>query len=214
MLIAHLFFVLALSQLLNIKRQEPAKAIIFWAGFFIGIGIVFAPIQAALILLPWLALIVFRPFVWREWFMVILGGLIPIIYLIAILYLTKGYVHFPEPVHTGFDVDKNIQLYEILNFSIFGLIVLGSVFNYWKVNNQEVNRFKKLTLVLIHFIWLSLISFAIGWYFYDLFYLGFLIPLSIIIGTQMLHSRSQTLINGIVIIWLIISVANVVLSQS
>ena len=75
----------------------------------------------------------------------------------------------------------------------------------------EINRFKKQSQVLFHMTWVSLIGFIAGLSFYGEIYPAFILPLSIFIGTQILHGRNTKVINAIVIIWLIISVANVLI---
>ena len=213
MLIAHLFLVFGLMQLFKLKRQESAKSIVFWSSFFISLAVIFAPFQVGLILLPWFALVIFRPFVWREWMLVIVGTLIPFFYFVGIMYMAKGYVVFPSPDQFGFVAEGKMQFFEIFNIIFFGLIVLGSIYKYLTILRSEINRFKKLSQILLHFSWISLMSFCAAWYFYDTFFLSFLIPLSIFISTQLLHSRNSGIVNWIVIIWLIISLSNVILSH-
>lgn len=213
MLIGHLFIILTLRHIFKLRRQEEAKAIIFWSGFFIGIAFLFTPMQATLVLLPWIALSIFRPFVWREWIMVILGAAVPLIYYVSFSYMSSERLAVEVPEQTGFITTGNTQLYSLLNYVFFGIILIGSFYNYLMIARTEINRFKKQSQVLAHMTWLSGLSFFAGWYFYDFFYLGFLIPIAIFIGTQLLHSRNNIVVNGIVIIWLIISLANVVLGQ-
>lgn len=213
MLLAHLFIILSLRHLFKLRRQDEAKAIIFWSGFFTGMAFLLAPMQATLILLPWIGLTIFRPFVWREWVMVILGAAIPLIYYASYMYISEGYLAVEAPEQSEFNTKGNTQLYSLINYIFFGLILIGSFYNYLAIARSEINRFKKQSQVLAHMTWLSGLSFLAGWYFYDIFYLGFLIPIAIIVGTQLLHSRNNTVVNGIVIIWLIISLANVVLGS-
>ena len=213
MLAAHFFIVLSLRHLLKLRRQDEAKSIIFWAGFFTGIAFLLAPLQATLILLPWVALTIFRPFVWREWVMVILGAAVPLIYYASYMYMSEGYLAVEAPEQSEFNTEGSTQLYRLINYVFFGIILLGSLYNYLLIARTEINRFKKQSQVLVHMTWLSALSFLTGWYFYDLFYLGFLIPVAIFIGTQLLHSRNNTVVNGIVIIWLIISLSNVLLGN-
>ena len=212
MLGAHLFIVLSLRHLLKLRRQDEAKAIIFWSGFFTGVAFLLAPFQASLILLPWIALTIFRPFVWREWVMVVLGAAVPLIYYASYMYMSAGGLAVTLPEQSEFNTEGS-QLYRLINYVFFGIILIGSFYNYLLIARGEINRFKKQSQVLVHMTWLSALSFLGGWYFYDLFYLGFLIPVAIFIGTQLLHSRNNTVVNGIVIIWLIISLSNVLLSN-
>ncbi|MEO9533957.1 MAG: hypothetical protein ABJG68_03095 [Crocinitomicaceae bacterium] len=210
-LVAHFFFILAMRQLFKIRRQEDAKAIVFKASLLFGIGFVFSPMQSVCFIIPALSLTVFRPFVWREWFMVVGGGFIAVIYYLSVIYLSTGQLSFFSTPHYGFQNAKQVDLITWVNWTIFGLIALGSIVKYFAIMRTEINRFKKQSQVLFHMTWVSFIGFVLGWYFYSEMYPVFILPLSIIVGTQLLHSRNSKVVNAIVIIWLIISVANVVI---
>ncbi|MFT4600125.1 MAG: hypothetical protein ACI857_000295 [Arenicella sp.] len=210
-LIAHLFFVWGLGQFLKLRRQEQAKAIIFQGSILFGIAFIFSPLQIGLILLPWLGLTIFRPFVWREWIMVLGGLVVPLLYYFSALYLLNDHVYLFKNSGLGFIALGDLHLLSWINYVIFGAIVIGSIAKFIGVSRSQVNRFKLQSQVLLHFLWLALVAYFLGWYFYNLSMVGIIIPLSIIIGTQLLHNRNLKVVNGIVIIWLIISVANVIL---
>lgn len=210
-LVAHFFFILAIRQLFKLRRQEDAKAIIFKAALLFGIGFVFSPMQSICILVPCLALTVFRPFVWREWFMVIGGGSIAVLYYFSTIYISTGEISFLNLPHYGLQNAEQLDLITWINAAVFVLIAFGSFVKYFAIMRTEINRFKMQSQMLFHMTWVSLIGFVLGWYFYAEFNAAFLLPLSIFIGTQLLHSRNLKVVNAIVIIWLIISVANVVI---
>lgn len=210
-LVTHFFFTLAIRQLFKLRRQEDGKAIVFKASLLFSVGFVFAPTQIFCILIPWLALAVFRPFVWREWFMVLGGGIIPAIYYFSTIYITTGEIRFLETPHYGIQNAEQADLINWLNVIVFGLIAFGSIVKYFSIMRTQINRFKMQSQVLFHMTWVSLIGFGVGWYFYGELYPAFILPISIFIGTQLLHSRNLKVVNAIVIMWLIISLANVVI---
>ncbi|MEX1001433.1 MAG: hypothetical protein WDZ35_04895 [Crocinitomicaceae bacterium] len=209
-LIAHLFLIFTLGQLLKLRRQEDAKAIIFWAAFFIGMAIAFSSFQTITLLLPWLALTVFKPFVWREWFMVLLGGAIPLAYYLSVLFMVKNGIDFkmaevvPRPKIT-------LDLFKLSSYALTILIITGSLLKYIMILRTEVIRFKKQSFVLLHFCWLSVVIWGIGYFIFEQIYLSFTLPFAFFIATALLHSGKKYTVNLIVIIWLIISVANVLL---
>lgn len=207
-LIAHLFIVIALDQFLKLRRQEPAKKIMFWGAVFIGLSIAFSSFHILLVLLPCISLMIFRPFVWREWMMVLLGGALPLFYYTAIIYLVKGDFDF-KIAEPAMNTQLHLDLYQAASYGFFGLIILGSFLKYAGVLRGEVNRFKKQTQVLFHFLWISGTIWGIGYLAYEHVYLSFLIPLSFFIATAFLNSKRNSLMNVVVIIWLIISAANV-----
>ena len=182
----------------------------FWGAVFVGMSIIFSFFSALLLFLPIIALITFRPFVWREWLMVVLGVAIPIFYYVSILYMLRGDFNFniADPA-----VPKaiNLDLVSASNLGVFGLILLGSLFQYIKVMRGQVNRFKKQSQIIFHFLWMTAAIWAAGYFQFEHLYLTFLIPVSFLVATPFLHAKNSAVPNGIVIIWLIISVANVVL---
>ena len=89
-LISHLFLIFSLMMILHLRRQEPAKALIFKAGLSLGVAVLFSPTLTPILLGPWIALAIFRPFVWREWLMLLLGFVLPHLYHAAIYFLATG----------------------------------------------------------------------------------------------------------------------------
>ncbi|MBD3637244.1 MAG: hypothetical protein HUJ25_07835 [Crocinitomicaceae bacterium] len=209
-LIAHLFMVFALGQFLKMRRQEDAKAIMFWSSFFLGIAMVFSTFSGGLVLLCWMSLVIFRPFVWRESFLVIMGFLVPLFYYMGIMFMLKGGFDFniADPVE---ETEFNMDFIKATSYGVFGLIVLGSLYKYFIVMRNEVNRFRKQSMVIFHFLWISALVWFIGFKFFEHIYLGFLLPISFLVGTSFLHARRNSVINLVVIIWLIISAANVLI---
>ncbi|UKN03683.1 hypothetical protein K6119_09175 [Paracrocinitomix mangrovi] len=206
-LIGQLFIVLALGEILKIRRQAPAKTNVFWASFLLGIAFVFSSFSVLLILLPWISLAVFRPFVWREWAMVILGGMLPLIYYLTTLFVITGSFYF-NPVVGENASDFEWNLFNASNIGYFGLLFLGTMYKYSVVFRSQINRFKKQSQVIL-FLWiLTVIIWSVAYYVFDLAYMSFAIPSAIIMATPILHSSRTSLSNVLVIIWLIISLSN------
>lgn len=210
-LVAHLFLVFALGFMMRIRRQDPAKTSIFWGSVFIGLAIGFSSLQMSMLLLPWLTLIAIRPFVWREWVIMILGAVLPLIYYVSIFYLAKGDLDFSLNEIENVTYRK-MNLLRAANYAVPLLIVIGTLVKYFSVMRTQINRFKKLSQILFHFSWLSVTSWLVGMYFFDLSIYSFAIPVAFFVGTAILYSKRQSMVNIIVIIWLIISVANLVSS--
>lgn len=207
-LFGHLCVVLGLGQLLKLRRQDPSKAIAFAASFLFGLAIMLNPMNVGLILLPWLALSIFRPFVWREWFIVILGVILPILYHISFEFIFSDHILKLSQPHNRHLNGLSNDLLNWVTLSVFGLIVMGSFFKYLQIARTEINRFRLQSQVVFHLFWLSIVAFVLSWILYNSYSLYAAIPLSIFVGTVILHSKSTKVMNIILLGWLIISGAN------
>lgn len=210
-LLSHTFIILALGQILNLRRQEDAKDIIFKASLALGIAFMLTPAFMPLLLLPWFSLIVIRPFVWREYIVVLLGIALPEIFHIGIYYSLTGTALVTLQDLSLLSTEFSFSWSVIISFAVLGLLFLYGVWKYLVVFGAEVVRFKKLSRIIFHFSWLSLLASLIEWYLYQQLVLSIAIPLSIIFSVAFLHTKNLLFINGLVLIWFISSALNLFL---
>lgn len=97
-LFSNLFLLLALNTLLQSYRMEKAYACIFDAGLYIALASLFYMPAALFLLIVWAALIILRPFIWREWVISILGFLVPWILLLFYFYWHGLSLQVPDPL--------------------------------------------------------------------------------------------------------------------
>lgn len=84
-LICNFIAIWMLSKLFNIYKQTDVKGLMFDLGIIVAIGsLIYFPFIVMLLLL-WIALIIFRPFIWREWLTPLLG-FINVYFLIGVVY--------------------------------------------------------------------------------------------------------------------------------
>lgn len=125
LLIANLFFLSALSNLLRSYDTASPYELIFNAGFLITCGgLFYAPFLFFTPLL-FICLFVYRLYGWREWILSVLGWFTPWIFVLSYLYLTDS-IH---SLHQWFAI--NTQQLQVLSFSplsvaekIFGFVFL------------------------------------------------------------------------------------------
>lgn len=149
---ANLLVVLALNQMLGIYRQQSAKTRIFNAGMFLSTGVLFFfPLALATPVL-FMALIIIRPFVWREWLLAIIGLALPVIFAMA-TYYAMGWP-FPE---IEFEMSLDYINQTFLNYEdtvgtvLWGAIVftfLVSLWHFGKVRSRASNRLRKLMFLI------------------------------------------------------------------
>lgn len=84
-LICNFIAIWMLSKLFNIYKQSDVKGLMFDLGIIVAIGsLVYFPFVVMLLLL-WIALIIYRPFIWREWITPLLG-FINVYFLLGVVY--------------------------------------------------------------------------------------------------------------------------------
>lgn len=89
-LFANIFILLALNRVLATYRNTSALSPCFDAGFLIAIASLFYFPAALLIIFVLIAVLVLLPFSWRLWVIVILGFLLPYIYVHTWYFLFEG----------------------------------------------------------------------------------------------------------------------------
>jgi hypothetical protein len=211
LLLAHLFMIGAMAALLQLKRQEPDKNLIFIGSFGISLAIIFSPLLILLVLLPWLALLITKPFNWREWVVAILGLCLPIFYHYIFNYLATGTV---QPERMDIILDTPAVTWTITQSILYltaSITILLSMARFIGVMRSQVVNFKKISQLTLLILFLSTLSFVIGWLFYSQFYLAFLLPLGYVISAQILYNEKSMLSNILVMIWFIAAVINLYL---
>lgn len=208
LIIAHLFLIGALSKLLQLKRQEPSKDIIFKGSFLIGLAVIFSPAMISLFLLPWIALILIKPIIWREWVMALLGISLPIMYHFAFHYLLTDNAQLiimpvaKEVPHLTWTI------LDSLTYILAAACILVGVFKFILTIRSQIVSFKKMSQIVLWMAVLTSLSFGIGWYFYGELYLSFVLPIAFIISIQLLNAGRVKLANTLVLSWFIISAVN------
>lgn len=207
-LIAHLFIAFGLIILFRIKRDEPAKNVMFRSSLLFGIASVLSPFSAVLFLLPLLTLVVFRPFVWREYLLTFLGFLLPIGYFIGIYFLIHGHLNIRIAQLNIQGTEAKFLLSEMTCLGIVGLFTLITIARYLGIQRTQVVRFKKQSQVLFHALWITLLVGLAGWYLMDEFFLGMTVILSMFYGVYILNAKNLTVVNIYLFLWFAVGLIN------
>jgi hypothetical protein len=211
LIVAHLFLIGAMAALLQLKRQEPDKSIIFVGSFSIGIAIIFSPLLIVLVFFPWLALITTKPFNWREWMVAVLGLCLPIFYLYVFNYLSAGTIQ-PERMDIILDTPSvTWTITQSILYITSSITILLSIVQFIGVMRSQVVNFKKISQLTLLILFLCVVSFVIGWLFFNQFYLAFMLPLGFIISAQILYNERSRLSHILVMIWFMAAVINLYL---
>lgn len=165
---ANLFLLLYFIWCIKIKRQDDAREIIFNGGFFLSAAILLFPVYIPLAISPFILLLIFRPFVWREWALAILGLAVPALFYFSYLYLndidfasntylhgfnaTWGYIKLPDT----FDSVFSALLVFIVLISLF---TLNKVFLSSSLRLRKFIQFFIFNLILFSMINVSVYSY-------------------------------------------------------
>lgn len=111
-LICNFITIWMMSKLFNIYKQADVKTLMFDLGMIVALGsLIYFPFIVMLLLL-WIALIIFRPFIWREWVTPILGfGVVYFLLGVAYYWVDRFdeflaiFKPFVNPLPTGLKVD-------------------------------------------------------------------------------------------------------------
>src|SRR5690606_26963099 len=89
-LIGNIFVLLALRRILRMYRVQEITSMIYDAGVFLALGVLFFPLLIFVVPLLWLSLKQLRTFNIREWVVPIIGLLTPMAFAV-VLFWWQGY---------------------------------------------------------------------------------------------------------------------------
>ncbi|NOQ70709.1 MAG: hypothetical protein GQ574_01835 [Crocinitomix sp.] len=210
-LLAYAFLIFGIGYLFRITRQDSASESVFMAALLFGIATVFSPFLLPIIVLPWFSLVVFRYFVWREWFMLLIGFSIPWGYHYGVYFAVTGEWNI---LAEGFalvnsEIEFSIEKASLMTF--MALLVIYSIWKFLVILNTQLLVFKKRSRLLFHFIWLTIITLVFAWYFQDVWIIAAAIPLTIIISVQILNATQSLYSNLMLTAWIALIVWNLIL---
>ncbi len=210
--IANLFMLLAIHQLMQMYRKETAYANAFNTGFFISLAALFYIPSLFFILLLWFGLIILRPFVWREWLISFIGILLPWLYLIF-YYFWNNKLDVLEYDALYYTIIAPRKSFNALTFSSaeyfqISILLVSAILTTGKFlgdfGKGTVRTRSNLLLLLWFFIFAFISIFLAPEY--SISYLSFLsIPFSIFFSSFLLFAKKNWLAE-IIFALLIISV--------
>ena len=159
--LANIFLALAIRQLMNIYRQVGCRQQIFNGSFFLMAAALLYPPYLIYMLLPWVALLIFRPFNLKEYLMPFFSVFVFYIWFTSlslsfsafsdyfINYFNHPEIQSKSIFHlSGSSADHSEQLVRYLYYMKLGMFIalinLG-VFTLVKVSRNNSLRIKKLT---------------------------------------------------------------------
>ena len=111
-LLCNFFLIWMIDKLLKTYHRKEVKSTLFDLGMLVAVGTLFYFPFIVMFPLLWIALIIFRPFDWREWISGLLG-FATIYFILGIIYLWNNKLNefyaiwtpLTKPFHTSFNID-------------------------------------------------------------------------------------------------------------
>lgn len=114
-LICNFFLIWMIDKLLKTYHRKEVKSTLFDLGMLVAVGTLFYFPFIVMFPLLWIALIIFRPFDWREWMAGLLGFVV-IYFILGIIYLwndqLSAFYAIWKPLTRSFPTSFDIDLYD------------------------------------------------------------------------------------------------------
>jgi hypothetical protein len=203
-LTANLFILPSLYFLINSYRKDHALADFFKAGLFMGLASFFCIHYIVVFPLSFIALIILRPFNWREWSILLLGLITPLYIYVTLCYLIANdtfavFAMMKESIST---MQKPIISEYYIGF-IF-IIVLTFMFALFMNMSRGFGNKVKTKKTKYILIWMLLFCLLMVFFeqVSDMFLLPCIIPLSIIIGDYLSEIKQLKIANTLLILFI------------
>lgn len=164
-ILSNFFALWIIDKLFSLYKTHKALSSVFDVGLIISIASMFYFPCTVWLLMIWLSLIMFRPFVWREWMVGFFGFMVPYVFVALAFFLADnfpGFLKLWEPLRNRFpDVLYQLQLKDFIPLiPIFFSMALAA--NKLRVNfYRNVIQVRKSQQLLMLFLLLSAIAFYI-----------------------------------------------------
>lgn len=204
-LLCNFLLIWLVGKILDLYQSPQARFILFDMGMILGLGtLIYFPFIAILPLL-WISLIIFRPFVWREWIMGLMGFLV-IFFFLGVLYFWNdslgAFYKIWRPLQVNYKTIIQIQPYGWLPLIptviilLLGLIYLQQ--NFFRSPIHVRKGFQACTFLFA----LALCSVYLKPAFSICHFLLCVPTFSILISYYFLHEKRRWLYESLYIFWL------------
>lgn len=192
-LVALLMLLPAVFILLQTYRLETAYSHVFNAGVLIALAsLVYLPAIAFLIF-AFVALIIFRPFIWREWLILFFGFLLPYVYISAWFYWKDGLVEFYQTHIFQPILNRNFFLkLPAINYAltaILGLLLLAAMGRFIAGSGTATLKTKKGVSLMLWFLFTSVITMLLAQNFDVMVFLFAMPPLAFFTANYFLQAQ-------------------------
>lgn len=166
-LIASSLLILLLFRILSTYKSEGISLNFLDAGLLVSMASLFYFPAVVFFLFLLAALILLRPFIWREWTYTVIGLALPYLFLASVYYLANlpvaDYLH--DISACWHKAGHHFSIKEIVNLSYVAVVlIIGSIFMMGAIDSMKIHA-RKFFLVFLEFFLLSVLIYLIvpGW---------------------------------------------------
>jgi hypothetical protein len=157
-LIANIFILLSLISITDTYREEHVLPKLFNGALYTSLATFFYLNYSFFVLFYFIALLILRPFNWREWFVTLLGLMAPVFIYFCIGYLINipftNYPAYISNLFTNFQKPLLSEYFYPLFFYLLVLLFLGAGKHFSRGLGGKIKTQKNLSLMY----WLLLLS--------------------------------------------------------
>lgn len=203
---AQSFIIIILHQLYNLNQQDDARKKSFNMGLFTGLAVVCNPLYIVVLPSVMISMKFIRPFVLREYILLLVGFLLPYLYLFALnVDVVDQLFHLLDKFQFS---SENFLFFLAFSIVVGILVILGGlgIVNRSKTSSIRFKKLRNITLSFSFFIAIGiLISLLLGG---SIYYSSMLtVPLAFILPYAYLSLRIKGLVEVLVLTLMLISVA-------
>jgi hypothetical protein len=206
-LIAFLLLSAALFNLMKLYDRKEGYSLVFNIAFFVSLASLFYFPAIVFILFIWACFIVYRLFSWREWFISILGLLLPYLFLGTYYFWTERLQEKIAEYEQAFSVinfhelSPSFSAWIILGFS--ALMILFSVFRILRLINEKAIRIRKQLAIILWLFVISYLAMTLSPHYRIFGFLSLVAPLSVLVSVYIASVRKE--LRSEIILWLLLA---------
>lgn len=206
-LIANSLLIWMLMKLARLYNQQSPKTVLFNIGFIMGLSIMAYHPIAMMVLVLLFSLGIMRAFQLQEWFVLLMGILLPFYFLIAWLYVhdtPQTFLNYLPKFHFNnrlFPIQEKLLIASGL---VFIVAIITGLFFWQQFNSRLVIQMRKNWSVLLITLLIIAVSPFIFWHAGVTTFLMTAVPASAFVGAAFSYPRRLILPN--LLFWLLIAV--------
>lgn len=183
-----------LGKLFNIYRMQDIKGLMFDLGMIVAIGsLIYFPFMVMMLLL-WIALLIFRPFNWREWATPLLG-FATVYFLLGVVYYWNGrmgeFFAIFKPLGYAFPTELSLDIHDYLVIIPVAITLLFFLFVLKDHFFKSVVHLRKSIQLLFFMVLLTLGSFYLNDHITINHFLLCAPPIAIYLAFYFTHAKSK-----------------------